>query len=256
MKIVIATQWFPGATPTIMNPDWSKTIDHSMNRFGFSSASAQKAIENKKWYAEKHGYDLFIEDKILDETRPRCWSKIKILQKLLEEDYDYIFWSDIDTLILNGEVKIEDRIKDNETKDLLFGSQTQTERKNTHELNCGNIIIKNTEWVKKFFIDVYNLEQFIKDQWPKGTEQRAVIHLISGKVPCIPQEVYKNMEEHIVMLDQHLINSYIDWGNGPYNINFHLYKEGDWIIHLAGVPDRDKWFDIWYKKWKEGTTFK
>ena len=281
MKIVVATQWFPGDTPMLpikndLGLVEGTQLDHSLNRFGFSSVSAQKAIENKAWYTDKHGYDLYIEDKILDKDRPRCWSKIKILLKLLDRDYDYVFWSDIDTLILNGDIRVEDIIESyqsaNQTgqwgsfltnKDIIFGSEWTPDsdydpiewddhiKEGDKELNCGNIIIKNTKWSKKFFRDVYAQTQFIKEEWPWGTEQRAVMHLIAGQRPCVPRKIYRNMKKHVAFLDQHVMNSYCDYGNPNFNETYHIYKEGDWIMHLAGVPNRDHFFDMWFQKWKE-----
>jgi len=268
MKIVVATQWFPGKTPILpvkneLGMVAGTQLDHSLNRFGFSSVSAQKAIENKSWYTDKHGYDLYIEDKILDKDRPRCWSKIKILLKLLDRDYDYVFWSDIDTLILNGDTKIEDRIIGSSNVDILFGSEWTPDsdydpnewadriREGDKELNCGNILIKNTAWSKKFFEDVYAQKQFIKEEWPWGTEQRAVMHLVAGKRPCVPRRVHSHMKKHVKFLDQNLMNSYCDYGNPQFNETYHIYEEGDWIMHLAGVPNRDHFFDVWFQKWKQ-----
>ena len=59
------------------------------------------------------------------------------------------------------------------------------------------------------------------------------------------------MKKHVKFLDQYLMNSYCDYGNPQFNETYHIYEEGDWVMHLAGVPNRDHFFDQWFQKWKQ-----
>ena len=64
---------------------------------------------NKERYCKKHGYKLFDESNSLDTSRPPSWSKILAVRRLLtQEDCDWVFWMDADTVIMNSEKRIED----------------------------------------------------------------------------------------------------------------------------------------------------
>jgi hypothetical protein len=70
------------------------------------------SLENKKTYCLKHGYELLFSDKSLDDKRPPAWSKILLVKEHLKR-FDWIFWSDIDALILNMRIKLSDFVDEN-----------------------------------------------------------------------------------------------------------------------------------------------
>ena len=79
---------------------------------------------NKLNYVQKHGYWLFNESDSLDTSRPPSWSKIRAARRLLnEENCDWVFWLDADTVIMNSEKKIENFLPAEEGKDLLITIQ-------------------------------------------------------------------------------------------------------------------------------------
>lgn len=61
---------------------------------------------NKEVYAKKHNYDYILIHKILDPKRPASWSKILALEQYLD-NYDWLFWSHADSLIMNDTIKLE-----------------------------------------------------------------------------------------------------------------------------------------------------
>jgi galactosyl transferase GMA12/MNN10 family len=65
--------------------------------------------ENKRRYADQHGYRLFNESqRSLDTTRPPSWSKTRAVKRLLlEEKCEWVFWMDADTVIMNSSISLE-----------------------------------------------------------------------------------------------------------------------------------------------------
>ena len=65
---------------------------------------------NKQKYCDFHGYDfLSYSSKI--SKRPPSWDKILYIKKVFDEfDYDWIFWQDSDSYVINHKRKIEEFI--------------------------------------------------------------------------------------------------------------------------------------------------
>ena len=74
------------------------------------------ALENKRLYAERHGYDFFDAyedpelrprlDQTVKHTIPAYVSKYLVVRHYLER-YDWILWVDADTLIMNHSPTLE-----------------------------------------------------------------------------------------------------------------------------------------------------
>lgn len=184
----------------------------------------QYSDENKKKYAEKHGYDVFIYHNALDATRPAAWSKILAIQKHLK-DYDWIYWSDADSLIMNTDIKLESFIDDN--VDLIISKECY------HGfLNTGSFLIKNTGWSHILLKRIYDQSQFINHSlW----EQKALAYLL---------QVDKTILAHLKIVEQRVLNS----NYGYTNAIRCWYKKGDFIVHFFGPCDKEKFMKEWSKK--------
>jgi hypothetical protein len=51
-------------------------------------------------FAERHGYDLHLHTEVVDRSRPAPWSKVPILQGLLDR-YEQVVWLDSDLVIVD-----------------------------------------------------------------------------------------------------------------------------------------------------------
>src|SRR3989338_2640243 len=69
------------------------------------SRVVQPATQSKIDYCNIHGYDPII-GLTSDSTRPVPWSKIPLLHRVLPE-YDFVFFSDADTLVADYDRRIE-----------------------------------------------------------------------------------------------------------------------------------------------------
>lgn len=185
----------------------------------------QYSDENKQRYAKKHGYDVFIYHELLDASRPGPWSKILAIQKHLA-DYDWIYWSDADSLIMNTDIKLESFIDDEHdmiiSKECYYGY-----------LNTGSFLIKNSPWSHELLRRIYAQEQFIFQTsfW----EQAALAHLL---------EVDKNLMPHLKVLHQRAINSNLEFTTAEDG----WYQEGDFIIHFFGDCDKKRLMKEWSQK--------
>lgn len=179
-----------------------------------------------KSYCEKYEYD-FTDEELYDDSRPPAWSKVRLIQKCLQNDkHDYVVWIDADTLIMNDEITISSLI------DKLANNKDITMAQDWVSINSGVMFIKNTEWSKMFFKELYDQTDFINhNNW----EQSALIHMYDNNM--------FDSRDHINVLPldkQTLINSY--W------FNYHV---GDFLLHFPGsyrLGD-NKGLDIWMNKY-------
>ena len=183
----------------------------------------QHSDENKRKYAKKHGYDVFIYHNILDTKRPAAWSKILAIQKHLS-DYDWIYWSDADSLIMNTDMRLENFIDDK--IDLIISKGCYD-----GNLNTGSFLLKNSPWSHALLKKIYAQEGFINNSlW----EQAALQHLMKQ---------YPVFLKHLKILPHRSLNANFGYGNPDY-----WYKPGDFIIHFYGHCDKAHLMETWSKK--------
>ena len=121
-------------------------------------------IKNKQAYCDRHGYDLVTKRGLYDTTfeeRHPSWHSVKLILEILETtDIDWVFWSDVDALIMDYTVKLEKFIKPD--YDMVIPSQGQGKYcgiKTRNCLCCGHYFVKNTDWSKQFLRKLWD--------WPK-----------------------------------------------------------------------------------------
>ena len=162
---------------------------------------------NRKKYIEKHGYDFICETQQQDPRRPPEWEKILLIQKHLR-DYNWLFWTDADSLIINTNIKLESLI-DNNFNLILTNDNTG--------INTGIFLVRGSSWSETFMRQTYAQEQFINDPI---REEAAIRQLIL---------LNEQNSKYVKYLDQSTMNSY------PSDVHSGVtYKEGDFIIHLKG----------------------
>lgn len=160
---------------------------------------------NKLTYSQYHGYDFFYFNQSFDESRHPAWSKIKAIQSVMSTyKYDWIFWTDADSMITNHKIKLESLV-DKNYKYIgnidYFGN-----------LNSGQFLIKCDYWSLDFLKKLYAHEEFIDHPW---WENMAIIW---------EYENNEDVKSKFKLIDCRLINSY------PQN-----WQPGDFIIHFAGT---------------------
>jgi galactosyl transferase GMA12/MNN10 family len=186
---------------------------------------AQYTQRSKQEYAIVHSYDLLLHYQVLDKDRPASWSKILALQQHLD-DYDWLFWSDPDSLILNSDIQLESLI--DPTVDLIIAQGTYSKTK-----RIGNFLIRNSPWSKKFLERLCAQQEFAHHP---GGEQSALVYLLT---------IDKSLASHIKIVPQCRLGSH------PYDLDGQ-YKKGDFMLHLYCTKeirpqDRPYIIRTWYR---------
>jgi hypothetical protein len=185
--------------------------------------SLKKALESKRSYAEKHGYNyLEFGEEMWDRTRPIAWSKVPIILKVLNSlpEGSLVWQSDADVMITNQALRIEENIQPllPSEKDMLLIYDA------CHHINSGNILMRNTEWCRDFWRRVNERTDCTYHIW---WENMAIIHLL---------EENSEDKKKIEISNQHKrFNAYVMGIDGE-----PLWEPGDFLVHFAGIYQPEK----------------
>jgi hypothetical protein len=185
--------------------------------------SLAKALESKRSYAAKHGYN-YIEgnEAWWDRTRPIAWSKVPfIIEQLSQLPEGALIWqSDADVLITNQDMRLEDNVLPllPEGKDMLLIFDA------CRHLNSGNILMRNTAWCRDFWSRVNERTEFTYHIW---WENMAMIQIIEDNTADRAKVEISNQHKRF--------NAYIMGCDGE-----PLWQPGDFLVHFAGVYDSAK----------------
>jgi len=176
------------------------------------------SFANKEKYCKKHGYDFIGSDRDTNIDRHPCWEKCILIKEAIDSNkYNWIFWSDIDSLVVNMNIKLEQFISSR--YDLIISHTTL-------RLNFGNAFISNSELSKKIMRGIEGMvNKYTQYKWKCGCDEGALIRLL-GK------------PEFAIYLDRVNVTYYATYNKFPYE-----YQKGDFIIHFAN-------------KWKNFNQFK
>jgi hypothetical protein len=185
--------------------------------------SLQKALDSKREYAKRHGYTYIeADEERWDRNRPISWSKVPFLIEMLDKlpEGALVWQSDADVLITNLNIKLEDHVVPllPDGKDMLLIKDA------CHNLNAGNLLIRNTAWSRDFWKRVNERTDCTYHIW---WETLAVIRLF---------EENADDNQHIQVTNQHKrFNAYVMGCEGE-----PLWEPGDFLVHFAGVYKADK----------------
>jgi galactosyl transferase GMA12/MNN10 family len=174
---------------------------------------------NKAAYCDRHGYKWLPCTNGFDPGRPTAWSKLLFLRRYLAH-YDWIMWSDVDSLITNPRKRIEPLIRTN--ADLLL-------TRDKVGLNSGSFLIRNCRWAQLFLDEAWeypahqSYRLYYDLQTDRLWENRAFWMLLR----------HFDHRCHTRILPQRAINSYLPGldQTSPKG----AYAPGDFVLHLAGV---------------------
>ena len=184
----------------------------------------EPGLQSKREYAKRHGYAFHTDgEDVWDRDMPIPWSKFHFILKYLDQ-YEYIFWSDADVIILNQELKLEDHVIPHLTKDKDIVWTMDA----CNHYNNGHLLIRGkSAWVKDYFQRCLQQKDLLYHIW---WDNAAMIRLHES-VPSDKAKMY-TLNEHWIM------NSYLFGPNDTASdTSTRLYKHGDFLLHLAGVYD-------------------
>jgi mannan polymerase II complex MNN10 subunit len=206
---------------------------------------AKMSIKNKIEYANKHNYDFIYFDDVIDKTRPPQWSKVKAVETILK-DYDWVWWIDIDALIMEFDIMLESLIDDD--YDMIFTSNKYS------YLSSGSCFFKNTHISFDFLKDCYDLKlECLKDVNVNvfDHEQQSMRQLI------LNVDKYKSKSK---LIDERCCNSFCVTENAqvlsvyPYwNSDSNIYQKGDFVIQFCGRSFSERIND--FEKYEKNVNF-
>ena len=186
--------------------------------------SATKAALNKRKYAERHGHTFVARSTEFAQQRGRktVWGKVDAVEKVLPK-YDWIFWMDMDAVIMNQEHSLFELLDDLRTR---YGDAQAFDQhidlitakpRGDPMLNAGVFFLRNTEWSRQFLRQVQQVKEWYNRR--PAYEQGAMWQIM----------LQPENQPHIYLLenDDHTFNTF------PKR-----YQPGDFIVHFA--PDKCK----------------
>ncbi|HZN65373.1 MAG TPA: DUF273 domain-containing protein [Tepidisphaeraceae bacterium] len=197
--------WFvvkPPAQATVARQDVALLTAYDSNQQDLATYTTP----NKSAYCGRHGYRFIVRTDGFAPSRPPAWSKIRFIKECLKE-HEWVFWSDADSLVMNGSTRLEEFIDPN--YDLILTHDDFGH--GAYNVCTGQMFVRHSKWSMRFLDEVWSQRQFLHDRlW----ENRAVIHLLWNR----------DLSRNVQMVSQRRFNSY------PRN-----YRDGDFIVHAAGM---------------------
>ncbi|KAG1102658.1 hypothetical protein G6F42_017333 [Rhizopus arrhizus] len=125
--------------------------------------SGTRASLNKRSYADKHGYAFvarsreFAQQAMRPDQRRTVWGKIDVIQKVLPK-YDWVFWLDMDAVVMNSKQTIEGLLQRLEIND---STHFIIVRPGTDKMiNAGVFLIRNSPWSFQFLQEIQNQSEW------------------------------------------------------------------------------------------------
>jgi hypothetical protein len=133
-------------------------------------------------FAQAHGYEVRAVYRE-EWERPRGWIKIEAIRAALDNNFDFVFWVDVDSIILRCDVDVRTAAVDDACLHMVWhGPDTsKIEAKNfVPHFNSGVMLIRVTEWSRNFFRRVWEVGQ-LPHHW---SDQATILHLL-GYDDCL-----------------------------------------------------------------------
>lgn len=141
--------------------------------------------------AQAHGYDM----RALQGDnwqRPRGWLKIEAIRSALDDGFDFVFWLDVDTVVLRSDVDVRTAAVDGADLHMVWHGPDTSEVADKNlvpHFNSGVMLIRATDWSRDFFSRVWDVGQ-LPHPW---FDQATILHLLGyddclGLGPARPDE--------------------------------------------------------------------
>lgn len=173
-------------------------------------------------YCKKHGYEFVGRRTMPDTGRHQSWNKIPLIEELSRK-HDIVAWVDDDILITDMEKPLEFFMDDFENSNCKIALQTDAAGGSTQDFNAGFLIVKkgSSELLNQIWEEAEGEAHMTEPNW----EQIAMWNL-SKKDPKFKDNLY--------VFPHRTIQSFYNENVGEIS----QWKEGDFSVHFAGVPDR------------------
>lgn len=180
------------------------------------------SLENKKRYAQKHGYDVIAIDELGSFSRKPAWAKIPLLFSLLNSgEYDYVWSLDLDTVILR-DIPLTDIITPG--YDIIIAQDSMG-------LNTGSFVLRaKSAWSRLLLVFT----------WQQRYYRGSLYYWEQTPLNCLYRQS-RGVQGHVHVAAKRLINAYErDWNVNPDGLLMDFEEgQGPFVLHFPG--DRDRW---------------
>lgn len=230
--------------------------------FMYKGVSFRTFATNFQNYTQIHGYDLHIQTEIPNfKSSPLCklnclpietkWYKIQVITNLLDKGYEWVFWTDADTLFTNLSQKLPIPLGVTNTEIIFCGDKNM--------VNTGHILLHNSIWTRKFLKAWWEMKKarhkyYLEDnsglvvllslglenafgknimeleRIEKGGESRGKI-TTQEEATSAMEKMHISFRSKVKIFPQNIMNAYPN-----------TWKPGLLLVHLAGYGYADgKW---------------
>jgi len=185
----------------------------------------EHSISEFAQYADIHGYSFFVDNKIIDYNRQVYYQKLYsllnyVIRGLNTNEYEWIFWADGDSTLVNPNIKLDSFIPPPDKDDIHLVISDDV-----IGLNAGMFLIHVHPWSLSFLMKACTYSYYNKDTYLSLVDQSAMLHTL----------IEQNEEKHYVIVPQNWFNSY--FCNDEEECDGKL-KKGDFLVHYAGYLDK------------------
>jgi hypothetical protein len=197
---------------------------------------------NIQQYCDLHGYTL-ISHKIENSDRHPQWHKIsKSIELLKSNKFDWVFFIDLDCLIMNPTIKLETIIDEKYSFIVPSHNVPSIDTPTVTPFNTDNIItsqflVKNDEMGIKILEDIWDA-----NGWPENMDINTFDYEGRQTRITILKPEFSN---HIKIVDEKILNRFW-YMNSPFMVFHNLgvndlsWNPGDFIVHVTGYKKEER----------------
>ncbi|ORX89786.1 hypothetical protein K493DRAFT_305473 [Basidiobolus meristosporus CBS 931.73] len=188
-----------------------------------------RSLNNKRLYADRHGYEYLMTNVTSHANgKAPSWYKIEALYNAFRQhpDKQWFWWLDIDTLIMELDVRVEDLLAkeieqtSTSTKDILISWDC-------FGLTMGSFMLRNTDWNRRLLFRM-------KESLPPGSDK-----VMFGEQRYL-QSIFnlgEDMAEKFYFIPPRKISAALQRPCELYDKNsreIYDFQRGDFLIHFSG----------------------
>ncbi|KAK9765454.1 alpha-1,6-mannosyltransferase [Basidiobolus ranarum] len=187
-----------------------------------------KSLDNKRIYANRHGYEFLVMNMTSHHGRAPSWYKIEALYKAFKEhpEKQWFWWLDVDTLIMELDMRIEDLL-DEEMKLSQVRQKDIVISWDCFGLTMGSFMLRNTDWNRRLLFKMmesvpsgsekimFGEQRYLQSIFNLGEEMAEKFHFIP------PRKISAALQQPCEQFDKH-------------SQELYDFQHGDFLIHFSG----------------------
>ena len=182
---------------------------------GFDQKLLYGPIGENSWrtYAKRHQYDFVCCRKYPEDLGYPAWQKLRVILENMGS-HDWIFWTDIDSVVTNADVKLEDLIDPT----CMMVVSKDWGPSHLSPWSSGHMLLHDGEETKLFLREAQKFEEYKNES---AWDQSAMQHLCATD---------RQWEGRIKILKARVMNS-VPRDAAPAE---EPWEPGDFLVHITG----------------------